>query len=83
MLSRQSVIDSLSTVTVAAITSTLHGSPTEVALGVDEGLKTESCVNLANVFTVRQADVGSYVGLLAPDKMRAVCEALAIAVGCD
>ena len=83
VLSRQSVIDSLSTVTVAAITSTLHGSPTEVALGVDEGLKAESCVNLANVFTVRQADVGSYVGSLAPDKMHAVCEALAIAVGCD
>jgi len=40
VLSRQAVIDSLNTVTVAAITSKLHGSPTEVELGVEEGLKT-------------------------------------------
>jgi mRNA interferase MazF len=82
VLSRQVVIDTLNTVTVAAITSKLHGSPTEVELGVDEGLKGISCVNLANVFTVKQTDMGAYVGSLGQTKMRAVCHALAIAVGC-
>ena len=37
VLSRPSLIDALHTVTVAAITSTLRGSPTEVELGVEEG----------------------------------------------
>lgn len=83
VLSRSALIESLATVTVAAITSQLHGSPTEVELGIDEGLKGVSCVNLANVFTVRQSDVGAYVGSLGRDKMRQVCQALAIAVGCD
>jgi len=83
ILSRESAIQALSTVTVAAITSTLHGSPTEVEVGVAEGLKATSCVNLANVFTVRQSDVGAYVGALGSQKMALVCQALSIAVGCD
>jgi mRNA interferase MazF len=83
ILSRQVVIESLHTVTVAPITTKLHGSPTEVELGVDEGLKARSCVNLVNVLTVRQSDVGAYVGSLGPQKMTLVCHALAIAVGCD
>jgi mRNA interferase MazF len=83
ILSRQAVIDALGTVTVAAITSTHHGAPTEVEVGTAEGLKNASIVNLANVFTVRQSDVGTYLGALDAEKMAQVCEALAIAVGCD
>ena len=82
ILSRQSVIEALATVTVAAVTSTLHGSPTEVEIGIGEGLKGKSCVNLANLFTVRKSDVGAYVGELGEEKMNEVCAALAIAVGC-
>jgi hypothetical protein len=58
---------------VAAITTKLHGSPTEVQLGTAEGLKGVSCVNIANVFTVRQADLGRYVGTLSRAKMADVC----------
>lgn len=75
--------DALHTVTVAAITSTRRGSPTEVGLGVDEGLKGPSCVNLCHVFTVAQADLRQFVGTVAADRMKAVCSALAIATGCD
>jgi mRNA interferase MazF len=83
VLSRPSLIGVLHTVTVAAITSTLRGSPTEIQVGPDEGLKTTSCVNLCNVFTVRQSDLRTFVGTLAAERMRRVCSALAIAVGCD
>jgi mRNA interferase MazF len=83
VLSRPSLIGVLHTVTVAAVTSTLRGSPTEVALGPDEGLKGSSCVNLCNLYTVRQADLRTFVGSLGPDKLRSVCRALAIACGCD
>jgi mRNA interferase MazF len=83
ILSRPSLIGVLHTVTVAAVTSRLRGSPTEIEVGVDEGLKATSCINLCHVFTVRQADLRTFVGALGPEKMRAVCGALVIACGCD
>jgi mRNA interferase MazF len=83
VLSRPALLAALHTATVAAITSTLHGSPTEVSVGVAEGLKDTSCVNLANVFTVRQADLRRYVGRLSAEQMLRVCDALMVAAGCD
>lgn len=83
ILSRPSLIHHLHTVTVAAVTSTLRGSPTEVELGLEEGLKKTSCVNLCNLFTVRQPELRTFVGTVPADKMRAVCQALEIACGCD
>lgn len=83
VLSRPSLIAVLNTVTVAAVTSTRRGSPTEVELGVEEGLKGPSCVNLCNLFTVTQADLRQFVGTVGVAKMNAVCRALAIAAGCD
>ena len=83
VLSRPSLIRLLHTVTVAAVTSTLRGSPTEVELGVDEGLKGTSCVNLCNVFTVPRHDLTTFVGTVASKKMARVCAALAVAFACD
>lgn len=83
VLSRPSLIGVLHTVTVAAITSTVRGSPTEVAVGPEDGLKASSCVNLCNLFTVRQSDLRTFVGTLDAEKMRSACRALAIACGCD
>jgi mRNA interferase MazF len=83
ILSRPALIAALHTVTVAAVTSTLRGSPTEVELGVAEGLKGPSCVNLCNVFTVLQGDLRQFVGTVEPAKMGAVCRALSIATACD
>jgi mRNA interferase MazF len=83
VLSRPSLIQTLHTVTVAAVTSTLRGSPTEVELGVEDGLKHTSCVNLCNVFTVPRRELVTFVGTVAPERMARVCAALAIACACD
>lgn len=83
VLSRQALIRSLHTVTVVAVTSTLRGAPTEVEVGVDEGLKKPSCVNLCNIFTVTQNELVRFVGSLPSEKMARVCRALVIASGCD
>ncbi len=83
VLTRPALLSVLSTVTVVAITSTLRGSPTEVELGVAEGLKHVSCANLTNLFTVRQTDLERYVGTVGEPKLRDVCRALAVACGCD
>lgn len=83
VLSRPSLLSVLHTATVAAITSTLRGAPTEVQVGPEDGLKQVSCVNLTNVFTVRKAELRHYVGSLGAQKMHEVCRALNIACGCD
>jgi mRNA interferase MazF len=82
VLTRQEVISLLHTVMVAPITSTIRGAPSEVMVGVGEGLKHDSAVNLDHVQTVDQARLMRRIGQLGPSKMREVCRALAIAVGC-
>ena len=58
VLARQEVIGLLRTVTVAPITSTIHGAPSEVIIGIDEGLKRDSAVNLDHVQTVAKGKIG-------------------------
>lgn len=83
VLTRPSLIQLLHTVTVAAITSTLRGAPTEVELGLEEGLKQTSCANLCNIFTVHQQELKTFVGTVEKRKMAEVCRALAVACACD
>jgi len=83
VLTRPEVIELLHTVMVAPITSTIHGVPSEVIVGVDEGLKAESAINLDHVQTVEKSRLHRFVGTVGQQKMKAVCRALAIAVGCD
>lgn len=83
VISRNVLLEVLHTATVIAITSTRRGAPTEVELGVAEGLKGPSCANAANIFTVRQDELRRFVGTLEADKLHAVCRALALATGCD
>lgn len=83
VLSRQEVIPLLHTVMVAPITSTVRGAPSEVMVGPDEGLKQPSAVNLDHVQTVEKARLERFLGQVSPHKMRAVCHALAVSVGCE
>jgi len=83
VLSRQEAIELLHTVIVVPITSTVHGSPAEVVIGIDEGLKKESAISLDHVQTVEQARLVRFIGRVNPSRMRAVCRALSTATGCD
>jgi mRNA interferase MazF len=83
VLTRNEVIGMLSRVMVAPITSTVHGLPSEVELGIEEGLKHESAANLDSVQTVELGRLVRWVGRLSPTKMRSICRALSIATGCD
>ncbi|MGA2261730.1 MAG: type II toxin-antitoxin system PemK/MazF family toxin [Acidobacteriota bacterium] len=83
VLSRPEVIPLLHTVMVAPITSTVRGAPSEVSVGPDEGLKHPSAVNLDHVQTVEKARLERFLGQVPAHKMRAVCRALALSVGCE
>lgn len=82
VLTRQEVIPLLHTVMVAPITSTRRGAPSEVMVGVEEGLKRDSAVNLDHVQTIEQDRLVGFIGSLDAAKMQQVCRALAIATGC-
>ena len=83
VLTRNSAVPYLSTVTVAPITSTIRGVPSEVQLGEEDGMKTTRAVNLHNVVTVSQQRVGKRVAQLSPARMHELCSALRFSLGCD
>jgi mRNA interferase MazF len=83
ILTRGSALDYLSRVTVAPITSTVRGVPSEVVLGSEDGMKQVCAINLHNLVTVAQTSVGRRVGQLTPQRLREVCAALGFALGCD
>jgi len=82
VLTRESAIGYLSRVTVAPITSTIRGVPSEVLLGPDDGMKQPCAVNLHNVVTLSKERLGRRLASLEPRRMRDVCQALGFALGC-
>ena len=82
IISRQAALRFLRTALVAPVTSTIHGSPAEVLVGVAEGLKHPSAVNLDHVQTVEQSLLHQFIGTVDADTMRRVCRAMAVATGC-
>jgi mRNA interferase MazF len=83
VLTRDSAINYLSRVTVAPITSSVRDVPSEVRVGIEEGLKQPSAINLHNILTIDQGRVGKRVAQLDETKMGEVCRALGFALGCD
>jgi mRNA interferase MazF len=83
ILTRDSAIGHLATVTVAPITSTIRGVPSEVVLDIDDGMKSRCAVNLHNAVTLAQARLGRRVSALSAERIREVCAALRFSLGCD
>jgi len=83
VLTRNSAIAYLSTVTVAPITTTIRGVPSEVILNEEDGMKAPCAVNLHNAVTVPQHRLGRRVAQLSPLRMNEVCVALRFSLGCD
>ncbi len=83
ILSRQDVIPLLDTVMVAPITSTILGLPSEVVLGIEDGLKHRSAVNLDHVQTVAKSRLSRWIAQLRPRRLEEICRALAVATGCS
>jgi len=83
VLTRDSAIAYLSTVTVAPITSAIRGVPSEIVLNEDDGMKATCAVNLHNAVTVSQERLGKRVAQLSSLRMSEICAALRFSLGCD
>lgn len=83
VLTRDSILPYLSRATVAPITSTIRGVPSQVVLGIEDGMKQPCAVNLQNLVTVEQGRLGRRVARLNSQRMKEVCAALIFAMGCE
>jgi mRNA interferase MazF len=83
VLTRDSAVDYLSTVTVAPISSTIRGVPSEVVLNEEDGMKSPCAVNLHNAVTISQRRLGRRMVHLSSLRMSEICAALRFSLGCD
>ena len=83
VLTRDSAIAYLTTVTVAPITSSIRGVPSEVVLDEGDGMKAPCAVNLHNAVTISQDRLGSRVARLSCFRMNEICISLGFSLGCD
>ena len=84
LLTRNVAIGFLTNVTVAPLTTNVRDIPTEVFLSPDDdGVPSICAVNLDNIQTVPQSQIGSLITTLSPLRMAEVQQALAFALGID
>ena len=83
IITRQAVISHLNKVTVAEITSTGKGYPTEVAIGQKANLPKESYAQLDNIQTVSKDRCVKYVGALDQVTMKTIGRKLVLALGLE
>ncbi len=83
VLTRDSAIAYLSNVTVAPITSTIRGVPSEVVLNEEDGMKAPCAVNLHNAVTISRSRLGRRLAQLDTLRMKEICAALRFSLGCD
>ena len=82
VLTRDNAIGHLASVTIAPISSTIRGVPSEVVLDIEDGMKAPCAVNLHNAVTVSQRRLGRRVARLGARRMNEVCLALRFSRGC-
>jgi mRNA interferase MazF len=82
VLTRDTIIDRLSRITVAPVTSTIRGVASEVVLGPDDGMKDACAINLHNIVTVPKAGLGRLLVSLNARRLDQVCAAIAFSLGC-
>ena len=83
VVTRDRAIPVLSNVTVAAVTGTIRGLPTEVALGPAQGLARDCVANCDNLFTIPKSSLAARRGELDPEALERLASALRIALDVD
>jgi len=82
ILTRQAAIPVLNAVLVAPATRTIRGIPTEVRLGLEDGMPADCALSFDNLLTVPTALLVEHITTVAPERLQELCTALNIAAGC-
>jgi len=81
IVSRQALIDSnFSTVICAPVFSVRQGLPTQVNVGIAEGLKHESSIQCDALMSIEKSRLTDYVGELSEVRRAELDKALAVAL---
>lgn len=81
VVGRQEVIESgYSTVICIPVYSNCVGIETEVAVGIEEGLKKHSCIRCDEMFSLHKSALTNYVGKLSSEKLKELSDAMKIAL---
>ena len=83
ILTRNSAIAVLNSVTIAPITSTIRSIPTEVVLTEDDGMPNTCAANFDNLQTVPKSNLGDRIARLRPAKLKEAAAAVSFALGFD
>ena len=81
ILTRTSALRFLNRATVAPITTTIRGIPSEVVLGPEDGMREPCAVSLDNLQTVPASGFGPALALLSSERLAAIEAAIAFALG--
>ncbi len=82
VLTRNEAIAVLDAVTVAPISTTIHGIRSEVEVGVAHGLKSPSAIKLDHLQTVSKSALKHFIGRVDDSTFERVCHAVEHAFGC-
>lgn len=83
ILTRNSALSFLTSVTIAPITTTIRAIPSEVVLSRSDGMFAECAVNADNIQTVQKSRMGAFITHLSPQLMHKVRNAVEFALGFD
>ncbi|MBA3260480.1 MAG: type II toxin-antitoxin system PemK/MazF family toxin [Gemmatimonadales bacterium] len=84
VVSRQTLCDSKADKVICApINTEADGRSTEVAVGVEDGLKHESVINCDQLVLVEKSRLSNYIGSLSSKKLATLRDALRIALDAE
>jgi mRNA interferase MazF len=82
LVTRNEALPVLSRFIVAPVTRTIRAIPTEVALGVDEGLPVDCAASFDNLQPINRHSLTQRIGSLPPARRHEVCAALDALADC-
>jgi mRNA interferase MazF len=83
VLTRESAISVLNSVTIAPITSTIRSIPTELLLTAQDGVPHTCAANFDNLQTVPKSHIGDRITRLTSRRMKEAAAAVSFALGFD
>ena len=80
ILTRDSILEYLSDVTVAPVTSTIRDIPSEVFLLKQDGMPHDCAVNCDHIQTVSKSKIGALITTLSHEKLGKIRHAICFAL---
>ena len=81
VVSRQRFVEThVDSVICAPIYTNCIGLPSEVEVGIDEGLKHDSCIHCDELLSVEKSKLTNFIGSLSEQKLKELNQALKIAL---